>query len=361
MPHLALDRVTTASHPALSAVSLSIGDGDCLALLGDSGSGKSSLLETVAGFIPLVSGEIRLDGQRVDTLKPALRRIGMVFQDYALYPNMSVRKNLLFGMRIRATHPDIMAARLQRLLTYLPLKTLLESTPDMLNPIEQALTALGRAIIDEPDLVVLDEPLATLPSRDHGTFISCLGSIRREFCLTMLYAASSPEEAFAVADTIAVMREGSIVQTGTADALYYRPINIHTAHLASSVPPARLSGTISVREHGPLIQIQSCSIPLPPVIESRLVDGQPVFLLVRPEYVYRLPEGSPGALNGVVTSIRRILPDVLVFIQLPDSSTLPLRTNPAAINQLAPGDPISIGLDTANCVLFDRITGDALY
>ena len=81
-------------------------------------------------------------------------------------------------MRIRATHPDIMAARLQRLLTYLPLKTLLESTPDMLNPIEAG-TALGRAIIDEPDLVC-DEPLATLPSRDHGTFISCLGSIRRE-------------------------------------------------------------------------------------------------------------------------------------------------------------------------------------
>lgn len=361
MSYLTLDRVTTTVQPALHAVSLGVADGDCLALLGDFGSGKSSLLEAIAGFIPITSGTIHLDGQRIDDRKPAQRRIGMVFQDYALYPNMSVQKNLFFGMRIRATPPDIMAARLERLLTHLPLAALLENTPDMLEPIEQALTALGRACIDKPDLVLLDEPLATLPSRNHGRFISCLKTIQREFCLTMLYAASSPEEAFSVADTIAVINEGSIVQTGTAAALYYRPINIRTAHLTSSLPPAKLNGIIAITEHGPRIQLDSCSIALPPIIESRLVDGQPVYLLARPEHVHRLPQGSPEALTGVIVSIHRTLPDVLVFIQLADSTTIPLRTDPAAINQLGPGDEISVGLDSNNCLLFDRITGDALY
>jgi len=361
VPHLVLDRVATSSAPALKTVSLGIRDGECVAVLGDSGSGKTSLLATVAGFIPVGSGEIRVDGQMIDGLKPADRRIGMVFREYALYPNMNVQRNLSFGMKVRRTPAHVISSRLNRLLSCLPLQSVLESQPDDLSRLEQALVALGRSVIDHPDLVLLDEPLASLPPRDHGMFTDCFLAVRQEYHPTVLYAASTPEEASSIADLVAVMHDGSIAQTGSPDALYSRPINIHVAGLTSSIPPARINGSISIREHGPVVLVQSRSIPVPPVIESRLMDGQPVILLVRPEHIGIGSIEERGCLPGEVSAVKRILPDMLVTVVLEDRAMIPVRTTASACQDLVPGMQVGISFDLANIILFDRITGDALY
>jgi len=361
VPHLVLDRVSTSSYPALKSVSLGIRDGECTAVLGDSGSGKTSLLETVSGFIPVVSGEIRVDGQRIEGLKPADRRIGMVFREYALYHNMNVQRNLTFGMKVRKTPAHLISSRLKRLLTCMPLQPILEKHPDVLSSIEQALVALGRSVIDLPDLVLLDEPLALLPPRDHGAFMDCFLAIRQEYHPTVLYAASTPEEASSISEVMTVMHNGSIVQTGSPEALYSRPINTHVAGLTSSIPPARINGSIAIREHGPVVLVQSRSIPVPPVIESRLMDGQPVILLVRPEHIEIRSSDERECLPAEICTVKRILPDILISVVLEDKTMIPVRTTAVASQHLGPGMKVGISFDLSNIILFDRITGDALY
>ena len=197
---------------------------------------------------------------------------------------MNVQRNLSFGMKVRRTPAHVISSRLNRLLSCLPLQSVLESQPDDLSRLEQALVALGRSVIDHPDLVLLDEPLASLPPRDHGMFTDCFLAVRQEYHPTVLYAASTPKKHPRLPIWLpSCTMEASLKPDPRRSVLTTDQYPCCRTDILHS--SARINGSISIREHGPVVLVQSRSIPVPPVIESRLMDGQPVILLVRPEHI----------------------------------------------------------------------------
>jgi putative spermidine/putrescine transport system ATP-binding protein len=229
--HLRLERVgrSFGGRVALVDLDLRIAGGEFVALLGPSGCGKSTALNCIAGLLPLTDGSIWLDQQRIDTLPPERRGFGMVFQNYALFPHLSVRANVGFGLKMRGVGRDEMRRRVDETLRLVQLTEFASRLPGQLSGGQQQRVAIARAIVIEPPLVLMDEPLSNLDAALRLEMRTEIRRLHQSLGLTTVYVTHDQEEALSLADRLVVLRDGVVQQVGTPEDLYRAPANSYVA------------------------------------------------------------------------------------------------------------------------------------
>jgi multiple sugar transport system ATP-binding protein len=297
-----------AARPALADLSIEIADGERLAIVGPSGSGKSTVLRLIAGLDLPTSGRVRIDGVDVTDVAPEFRDLAMVFQSYALYPHMTVRANLSFGLRMRGVAAEEIEDRVQSVAQSLGLQPHLDRKPAALSGGERQRVALGRAIVRHPKAFLFDEPLSNLDPRLRGNTRAELVALHQRLGATMVYVTHDQEEAMTLGQRIAVLREGRAEQIATPQELYDRPANRFVATFIGA-PSMNLlaAGTPAIRAIAAAVG------------ERFLTDGTSVG--IRPQEVTL---GSPddGVLQATVDVVEPLGHVTLVHVRASDGSRL---------------------------------------
>ena len=217
------------TRDVLKDISLNIASGEFLTLLGESGSGKTTLLRLIAGFEQPSAGEIWMGGQRLDTLPPYKRRVNTVFQHYALFPHLRVRENVAYGLRVKKTAAAEISGRVEEALRMVKMQEFADSHPSKLSGGQQQRVALARALVNRPQLLLLDEPLSALDANLRKQMQNELKALQRELGITFLFVTHDQEEAMALSDRIALLRDGALEQVASAREIYARPATAYTA------------------------------------------------------------------------------------------------------------------------------------
>jgi len=279
-------------HVALHPLDLSVDRGDFLALLGPSGCGKTTLLRTIGGFLQPDSGHIIIDGEDVTALGPERRNTNMVFQGYGLFPHMTVRENVAYGLKIRKLSAENRARDVGAMLELMHISKLADRRPDALSGGQRQRVALARALVMKPSVLLLDEPLAALDLQLRKSMQTELRNLHREIGGTFICVTHDQEEAIALANRVAVMNAGRIVQEGSPEDIYKRPHSVFVAGFigdSNIIPLVRSAGTCALGGN---------------IVPSNGEDA-PVSLMVRPGDVHLVdaPDGKAIALPGEVTDV----------------------------------------------------------
>jgi ABC-type Fe3+/spermidine/putrescine transport system ATPase subunit len=213
----------------LKSLSLNITSGEFLTLLGESGSGKTTLLRLIAGFEQPSAGEIWMNGERLDSLPPHKRRVNTVFQHYALFPHLNARDNVAYGLRVKNTPKNEIAGRVDEALAMVKMSEYANARPGKLSGGQQQRVALARALVNRPELLLLDEPLSALDANLRKQMQSELKSLQREIGITFLFITHDQEEAMALSDRIALLRNGALEQVAGPREIYAHPATAYTA------------------------------------------------------------------------------------------------------------------------------------
>jgi ABC-type Fe3+/spermidine/putrescine transport system ATPase subunit len=217
------------SHEVLRRISLNVAAGEFITLLGESGSGKTTMLRLIAGFEQPSSGEIWMNGSRLDTLPPYKRRVNTVFQQYALFPHLNVRDNVAYGLRVTNTPSNEIDSRVTDALRMVKMDSFAGARPATLSGGQQQRVALARALVNRPLLLLLDEPLSALDANLRKEMQSELKSLQREVGITFLFVTHDQDEAMALSDRIALLRNGALEQIASPREIYSRPATAYTA------------------------------------------------------------------------------------------------------------------------------------
>ena len=282
--HLAVEGVTKryGTLAAVSAVDLAIGPGELFALLGASGSGKTTLLRLIAGLDHPDAGRIRIDGIDVTDLPPYERPVNTVFQSYALFPHMSVRSNVAFGLKQeRLPHAEI-DARVKQMLDLVQMSAFADRRPAQLSGGQKQRVALARSLAKLPKLLLLDEPMAALDRRLREQTRQELAAIQRRVGITFILVTHDQDEAMSLADRMAVMDRGSIVQIGTPREIYERPA---TRFVAGFVGDTNLVEGHAVRRSGGLLTVRTQDGEVRVRHDGAVAEGAAIWIAVRPEHL----------------------------------------------------------------------------
>jgi multiple sugar transport system ATP-binding protein len=297
--------IALAGSTIIEDLSLEVASGEFLVLLGPSGCGKSTLLNGIAGLCDISDGVIAIDGKDVTGADPADRNIGMVFQSYALYPTMTVDENLSFGLRVRSVRRDEIAARVRRAAELLHLEPLLARKPAELSGGQRQRVAIGRALVREAQVFLLDEPLSNLDAGLRAELRRELKLLHRRLGATMIHVTHDQVEAMTLATRIAVMRDGRILQQGAPEEVYARPASQFVAKFLGSPATNLVSGVVYADGGNLAVDAAGCRLDLADYSFSgpRPAHGQSVVLGVRPEHI-RIGERS--RLDGRVSLVERM-------------------------------------------------------
>ncbi|MDB5563200.1 MAG: spermidine/putrescine transporter ATP-binding protein [Hyphomicrobiales bacterium] len=290
---LALQGVGRSFGPvnALHGVDLTIRRGEFVALLGPSGCGKSTTLNCIAGLLPITNGQILLDGKRIDTLPPEDRGFGMVFQNYALFPHMTVRQNIGFGLRMRGIAKDEAARRIEEAVRLVRLQGQEDKLPGQLSGGQQQRVSIARAVVIEPPLVLMDEPLSNLDAKLRLEMRAEIRRIHNALGATTIYVTHDQDEALSLADRIVVLRDGTIRQIGRPSELYEAPADIDVAEFMGF--RNRIDGRSTKGENG-LVRIEADGASISGKANGRIADGDAAVALFRAEDLTICPDDAGG-------------------------------------------------------------------
>jgi spermidine/putrescine transport system ATP-binding protein len=275
------------SLQVLKNISLEIASGEFLTLLGESGSGKTTLLRLIAGFEQPTSGEIWMRGARLDTLPPYRRRVNTVFQSYALFPHLSVQENVAYGLQVTGADKSEIPSRVSDALGMVKMRDFASSHPSKLSGGQQQRVALARALINRPQLLLLDEPLSALDANLRKQMQGELKSLQSEIGITFLFVTHDQEEAMALSDRIALLKDGALEQVASPREIYARPTTAYTAQFVGQ------TNLLHANIHNGIAAWASLHWP------SASPDGVTTFSL-RPEAISLATENSTGAPPGTV-------------------------------------------------------------
>ncbi|HXG05551.1 MAG TPA: ABC transporter ATP-binding protein [Candidatus Binatia bacterium] len=287
--HLEIEGVTHRYGPvtAVSNVSLAARPGEIVALLGPSGCGKTTLLRVVAGFVRPVAGSVRIDGMPIDHLPPNARNVGIVFQNYALFPHMTVAENIAYGLRARGRRREEVRATVARFLEVIRLGELRDRLPRQLSGGQQQRVALARALAVEPTVLLLDEPFSALDKSLRLDMQIEIKRLQRQFGLTAILVTHDQEEAMSVADRIAVMNHGSVEQFDTPVTIYDRPATLFVSTFVGTTN--LLPGRALESANGATLVELEAGARVPVLTECVFPAGARVVLAVRPEQLRLFP------------------------------------------------------------------------
>jgi putative spermidine/putrescine transport system ATP-binding protein len=336
------------ANRVVDRLDLDIVRGEFLTLLGPSGSGKTTTLMMLAGFEAPTEGEILLDGRAIGRLPPHKRAIGMVFQHYALFPHMSVAENVAFPLTVRRLPKHVVAARVERALSMVQLAPLAARRPAQLSGGQQQRVAVARALVFEPKLVLMDEPLGALDKQLREQMQLEIRRLHRELGVTMVYVTHDQSEALTMSDRIAVFRQGRIQQIGSPEEIYERPANAFVARFIGE--NNRVVGTVervdggrcAVRVRGGAVLAGTCSGPLAP--------GEEALVSVRPEQIV-LGEGPADcALDGTLAEAIYLGDHLRLRIAVRELGDIVVKSH--AAHAPAVGAGVRCGWRAADCRVF---------
>jgi len=354
-----IDKIYPNGYVAARDLSLEVNDGELLVLVGPSGSGKSTVLRLMAGLERVTDGVIRIGDRDVTDLPPQQRDIAMVFQNYALYPHMTVRDNLGFGLSIRKQPPAVIDERVRAIAASLGLDALLDRKPAQLSGGQRQRVALGRAIVREPLAFLFDEPLSNLDAQLRVETRVELASLHRKLGATMVYVTHDQSEALTLGDRIAVLKEGVLQQIATPMELYQRPANKFVAGFIGSPAMNFIEGVIQ-RSGDEGRGAGMCTfkgidltLDVPCGGEAR---GR-VFLGVRPQHIEVSGDGQnrPKAEVGVVEPMGN---EQIVYVTLSGGDRLVAVAPPQHL--IKPGDIVSIRVRPEGVHIFDAESGERI-
>jgi spermidine/putrescine ABC transporter ATP-binding subunit len=281
--HIAVANLTKHFGPlaAINDVTLSVDEGEMFTLLGPSGCGKTTLLRLLAGFYTPDAGEIRFDERLVNDVPPDERGIGMVFQNYALWPHMTVRQNVSYGLKLRKVRSADIASRVDAILDQVGLTGLAERYPGQLSGGQQQRVALARALVLNPKMLLLDEPLSNLDAKIRVQVRSEIRKLQKELGITAVYVTHDQEEALAMSDRIAVFSLGRVCQVGSPRALYERPVSRFVADFIGI--NNLLEGTVQGRDGSGVLRVETALGTLAAIHSEPLGVGERCVLCIRPE------------------------------------------------------------------------------
>jgi multiple sugar transport system ATP-binding protein len=336
-------------------IDLEIADGEFLVLVGPSGCGKSTSLRMLAGLEDITGGDILINDRVVNEVEPRDRDIAMVFQDYALYPHMSVYQNLAFSLRYRNVKKDAVRARVANAAEILGLEELLDRRPKQLSGGQRQRVAMGRAIVREPQVFLFDEPLSNLDAKLRGSMRQEMKKLHRRLGVTTVYVTHDQIEAMTLADRVVVMNNGIIEQTGTPDEVYRSPNTLFVAGFIGAPTMNLLHGRSNAA--GDLVLDQSSDQSVLGVGGNIEPDRALVFG-IRPEKVSIAGDGdSDNVVSGTVEVVEMLGADTLVFARVGDaeiSARLPSEIRPK------PGETLRFSFNMTYHHLFDSQSGTAL-
>ncbi|PZN08750.1 MAG: glycerol-3-phosphate ABC transporter ATP-binding protein [Bacillota bacterium] len=383
------------STVAVDRVSLDIADGEFLVLVGPSGCGKSTLLRLIAGLEDVTEGEIYIDDRNVNDVPPKDRDVAMVFQNYALYPHMTVYDNMAFGLRMRKVPRDEIDRRVRQAAETLGLTHLLKRRPAQLSGGQRQRVALGRAIVRDPKVFLMDEPLSNLDAQLRVQMRTELARLHQRLGTTTIYVTHDQVEAMTLGDRIAVLRDGKLQQVATPHEIYARPANVFVASFIGSPPMNFVRGQVESREDGVWFTGEGLTCRLEGELAEaaaaylRTGDGfgssdgdragasgqgrRDAILGVRPEHVQaRLADegsvagtGASGGAAGqgphLVATVEVVEPlgaETYVYVTA-GSLALTVRVDPRMV--LRPGDRLALTLETGHLHLFDAATEASVW
>jgi len=338
------------SVQVLRNLNLDIGDGEFLVLLGSSGCGKSTLLNCIAGLLEVSGGQIFIKDRNVTWEQPSERGIGMVFQSYALYPQMTVRGNLSFGLKNARLPKDEIASKIARAAEILQIEPLLDRKPAALSGGQRQRVAIGRALVREVDVFLFDEPLSNLDAKLRADLRVEIKRLHNQLENTMIYVTHDQIEAMTLADRIAIMKDGLIQQLADPHEIYNKPVNKYVAGFIGSPTMNFLNGQVL----GDSFTTGDLTMPLKSYDFSEDgAAGGPAWLGVRPEHVFigHLVDEQPVTAEITVELFEPMGSDTLIYTTLAGQD-FHFRVDGQEVVHI--GDKIRIGFDPARCSLFDH-------
>jgi putative spermidine/putrescine transport system ATP-binding protein len=329
---------------AVDGVDLRIAEGELVALLGPSGCGKTTTLRLIAGFEPPTGGSIRIGDREVTALPPEKRNCGMVFQNYALFPHLTVRENVAFGLEMRGIPRSEIRKRADGILEKVGLKGMQDRRPRQLSGGQQQRTALARALVISPAVLLLDEPLANLDAKLREEMRFYIRQLQREFHITTVYVTHDQAEAMVLANRIAVMMDGRLRQLGGAEELYRRPASAEVADFVGVTN--LLPGTVRARD-GARVVLETPVGPVQAQCAGRMQPGEDAWLSVRPEDLELGARDHANCVSGTVRT-RAFLGNIADYrVEAAGNTTLRVQAQPGVRHREGDQLEVSFGADAA--------------
>ena len=343
---------------AVNDVDLDIADGEFVVFVGPSGCGKTTLLRLISGLESVTSGQLRFDGQVINDVSPRERNMAMVFQNYALYPHMTVRQNIAFALRVRKFHQSEIDERVNEAARILDLDQLLDRKPKQLSGGQRQRVAMGRAIVRHPGAFLLDEPLSNLDAKLRVQLRAELRRLHARLGVTTIHVTHDQVEAMTLGDRVAVFSRGSLLQYDTPQTLYRRPANIFVAGFIGS--PAMNFVEAALVESGAerAVSLGGTELVLGSAETAAVTKtGDKVLLGIRPEHLgwRRAGEGAAGVLQARVELTELIEPEAHVSVSLIDP-TIVIRTADEFVGDTPDDTTALVGDDTRFLTL--RVSAD---
>ena len=337
----------------LHDINLSIEHGSFTVFVGPSGCGKSTLLKLICGLEEISSGELHIDDELVNDVPPAKRGCAMVFQSYALYPHMTVARNMGYALRLAKYPKKEIDERVQAAAAILQITELLDRKPGQLSGGQRQRVAIGRAIVREPKVFLFDEPLSNLDAALRVDMRVEIAKLRNKLGATMVYVTHDQVEAMTLADQIVVLRAGYVEQVGSPLELYHRPANQFVAGFIGS-PKMNFIKTQACELNGDKARVNlPGGVPIEIPVQPEQVDGNIGFMIgVRPEHLVAGDRGD-ARIEGRVVVVEHLGSDTFAYIDVPGNGTnLMVRTD--GNSPVRVGDTMSVGMRAAACHLFNE-------
>ncbi|MCW4151559.1 sn-glycerol-3-phosphate import ATP-binding protein UgpC [Halomonas sp. 18H] len=350
----ALSKTYPNGVTALHGVDLTIDDGELIVVVGPSGCGKSTLLRMLAGLESISSGELAIDGRRVNDLEPAERDIAMVFQNYALYPHMSVADNMGYALKNQGVPRAERRRKVEETARLIGLEDLLDRRPKQLSGGQRQRVAMGRAIVREPKVFLFDEPLSNLDAKLRVQMRIEIRRLQKRLGVTAVYVTHDQVEAMTLADRLVVMNGGHIEQVGTPMHLYDQPASRFVASFIGSP-----SMNFIEARHADGVLTLPCGTHLPLRDGSSANVGEAVCLGVRPEHLVQVGQGDDATLTTQVELVEPLGADTLAHVRLDGQAELLVARLDGA-QQIAEGDRLYLRPDPERLHLFDPQEGHRL-
>ncbi len=343
---------------AVNNANLEIPDGEFTALLGPSGCGKSSTMRMIAGLEELTNGEIYFDDRLMNRVPAQHRNVAMVFETYALYPTLTVYENLAFPLRSARRPEAEIQQRVRGIVEILQCEELLDRKPASLSSGQSQLVGLGRALMREPNVFIMDEPISHLDTRLRSRMRSYIKRIHIDLRYTMLYVTHDQEEAMALADRIAIMEAGSIVQIGAPQEVFHHPVNTYVAGFVGE-PPMNFLECEPAQDNGTgHLTYKAYPIPLPSG-RNAILQGQTlprkVILGIRPFYIDMTAERNESHTLPATVFVVEPMGDSAIITVTVDGTRMQVVTGPDTT--VKSGDLLWLALDPSRILLFDKETG----
>jgi putative spermidine/putrescine transport system ATP-binding protein len=339
---------------ALEAATLSVRRGELMTLLGPSGCGKTTLLNLVAGFLAVDAGEIEIDGKRVNDIPTYKREIGMMFQNYALFPHMSIADNVGYGLRMRGVARPDLKRRVAEALSLVQLTGVEERRPHQLSGGQQQRVALARALVVSPKVLLLDEPFSALDRNLRASMQMEIKEIQRQLGVTTIFVTHDQGEALSLSDRIAVMFEGRIRQVGSPEEIYRRPADRFVASFVGDVNV--LSGRLARVDGRAIVTLGAARISVPGEPLARVQAGDRVDLFVRPEQLRIANTAEPIAVEGTIAAHVYQGGYVNLYLEAPEVCTtriLVRSLEPDAVSRWPTGTRIGISIADSDAMAFE--------